>query len=763
MQLKIKKMLLGIVMFAYAPLYAMTDTRLTRDILIDIDITLTTCCAALQTDFNGTFTVLTALEQLVASEIGGTFITQAMVGTTGFTITSSGVYKLAQNITFSPIAPAVAITINADNVCLDLRCFTITQGNGQINVDAIVVGINHKNILISNGYIVGMTNNGISLGAGCSNFLMNALQIRNCSQGISVASGSSNLFMNSSKIISCLQGIVFNGTALSPIVTYGLVGLDLLSNGTGGNFTFASRGSIADCNILNSINAGLSFVSSFSNNVDNCIINNTKATTGSAVGISSALGGSNNFQNCIIDGTSTNDTFTGNTASGILIGNTEKNDTIINNEVTNCITTSNAQPYGIQMQYTFTNVLTTAGLPTFGGTANESTVALDVSPNGRFIAYITESSISTFNPLRLGILEYNGNSLIQVATISVPGSGSILNAVPKVRWSHDGQFLAVGQGSQPDAFSPISGGISIFSFNSSTSKLTFLDDNIIVGRIGYDVSWSPDDRYFAASVSTTAVDRIIVFQFDGAIFTQITSLVYSIPSSTVDWSSLGSFIATGGTPSSPTGMAILSFDGAALTSVATNNLVGLSPSLIRFAADGRTLGVAALDVFSCYFNGTTISRNAQISALCNMLDISADGQFLSIISGGAKQALKFTGNGFTRVDNGGGPFLTVIAWSPDGSYVVTDDPTFLVRINRGLTFPRNTLINNTVTNVHGLSQNTFNTGHGLSSSSVSSLIMQNTAFNNDVNYVFADNVFMQYSVFEPSDPNLIQNLSFPPL
>ena len=51
------------------------------------------------------------------------------IGTTGFTIDTAGVYFLTENITFSPSSAAAAITINVDDVFLDMKNRAITQGN----------------------------------------------------------------------------------------------------------------------------------------------------------------------------------------------------------------------------------------------------------------------------------------------------------------------------------------------------------------------------------------------------------------------------------------------------------------------------------------------------------------------------------------------------------------------------------------------------------------------------------------------------------
>lgn len=98
-----------------------------------------------------------------------TRIMQDMVGTNGLVISESGKAALCESIVFSPLVPGkVAITIDADNVVLDLAGFNLSQGNQVLNTIGIVVNTGHTNVTIigSNGSITNFSRNGIYVQGG---------------------------------------------------------------------------------------------------------------------------------------------------------------------------------------------------------------------------------------------------------------------------------------------------------------------------------------------------------------------------------------------------------------------------------------------------------------------------------------------------------------------------------------------------------------------------------------------------------------------
>ena len=488
-------LLVSAVLLLQSALQAVFDPRTTRQIVIDIDTTLTTCAADVNQNFIGTFTTINSLETaLQAGACSTRFISQADVGLTGFTITTSGAYKLSQNIVFSPVSSAAAITIAADNVTLDLQCFSITQGNATANVDGISVASNLFNITIENGKIQNFTRDGIR-----------------------VASGSTTIFYRNTTIQNCLYGIFCLGTLASPIVDLQAEGLDLLSNSTAISLTFVSRAVVFNSSFFGNAHAGVELINSFSNSIDSCLLENTGAATGSAFGVSLLNGSNNRVQNCTIDGVSTSDTFSANSAVGILIGATENDDVITNNQISNISTTSSAQPFGIEMQYSYTALYQITQQLAVNSPFN--TVESDWSPNGRYLAVPTGTS-GVF-----ALFQYSKNTLkyIQAITLSVSDSAA---------WSPDGSYLAV-------AATPSGRGITVFKMNegiaTEVTQLTFVQELD-------SISWSADGKYLATgSVTNTSIISIV--SFDGTSLTPITSVqLGGIPIVYVQWSPTGPYL-----------------------------------------------------------------------------------------------------------------------------------------------------------------------------------------------------------------------------
>ncbi len=108
---------------------------------------------------------LAAETGVIASAIEGTQtrIQQSSVATGTYTVSSSGRYALVENIT----APsgAIAITIAADNVYLDLNGFTIDGAGGATALINIASG--RRNVTIVNGTLINAVGHGIRVLDGC--------------------------------------------------------------------------------------------------------------------------------------------------------------------------------------------------------------------------------------------------------------------------------------------------------------------------------------------------------------------------------------------------------------------------------------------------------------------------------------------------------------------------------------------------------------------------------------------------------------------
>ncbi len=692
---------------------------------------LTDIKSTLTIDFNGTFTVLNAiLNQTVCSPV---LITQAMVDTTGFTITQPGVYILANNIVFSPLIASSAITINASNVTLNLQCATLTQGNSVPGVNGIAVGPGTNTVLIENGVISNFTANGIEINDTITDVILENVTIR--TSGI---------------------GAFFNGTVGSPIINFTITESDFVANGTGLTLLSASNGSVSNSVFSNNTSAGISLINSFSNIINMSTINNTAATNGNAFGISAVSGGNNRFEDNIIDATSTSATFSGNTATGLLIGATEQADVIMNNQISNSTTTSNAQPFGIQMQYTFTT-LTSGGLPSLSGTTTLQAIAW--SPNDKFLAIASL-------PSNVAVVKFVGNDLVRVASVTTVGTPLA------VSWSPDGQYLAVGVNNGTV------GTISVYQFNGSS--LNFVASAPTLVFTG-GMAWSHSGEFIAysdnqSSFAAVPDPEVVVLEFTGSALNIVASNG-NLGASAIDWSPDSEFIAAG--------PVVLQFSkGTTLTIVASLSIPAVTS--VNWALDGRTILFGATtgsgpEVQVASFTGSSLVPITSFSHGGNVNGVkwASDAQYAIIVgaagTGGFDiRALKYTGASLSSISNvTHGATNNAVSWSRGGRYIAVasnpngstvNEETFLAYI-----FPSNGIIrNNEIFGVAGPTLAAglpgFSSGRGLSASSNTNLIIQNTAYNNDINYVFVTNTYQQFLANVSSTvPNNLSNLSFPPL
>lgn len=123
----------------------------------------------------------------------GILICRDDIGTEGFVIDRPGKYILERSVVFNPVdgnGCRAAITIEADNVCLDLCCNTLSQFRDENGVGvANVIGIRvanggadgespHKNIHIHNGSVVDFSALGIWVEYAVKGILLEDLQLR---------------------------------------------------------------------------------------------------------------------------------------------------------------------------------------------------------------------------------------------------------------------------------------------------------------------------------------------------------------------------------------------------------------------------------------------------------------------------------------------------------------------------------------------------------------------------------------------------------
>jgi len=729
--MKMLKKYSELVFLLAIPVLLYGDSRDTRQITIDIDYTLTACCQTAQNDAIGTFTMMQIIKQELSNSCVASPITKASVGTSGYTITVPGAYIFVDNIDFAPVGATNAITINADDVVLDLQGFTLAQANAIAGVNGIVVG-NHSNSVIKNGAVNGMTSDGIQISAGASDVACSALQIRSCG----------------------MHGMYANGSSLLPIARVNLSGLELILNGTGVTERFVQEGTLSESFILTNSFAGVELINSFSTTIQNCTIQGTQSSVYDVYGISAVSGGNNSFMNNSISALSTLSTSSINKAVGIFIGATEANDVIEQNSIDGTLSTATSRSYGIQMDYTFTAV-SPSGLPTIVST---NVVSTEWSPDGRYVA--------TINSTAINIYEYRNNIFTLIASQTLPSPVS-------VSWSANGSYLVVG-----DNFSVV----SVFTFDGTTLTA---GASVTPGAGINQVACGPDGSSIAIG---SVFNQLYVYRYslatDSLVLVASTniSLLFGLSVNvsvlSVAWqkslTDQDYYLACGlSTNANNIVGGVMLYDQSSLSLIGkfTGTGNGNSSSVTR---DGKFVAIAQGSLVTIFDLLGNNFGSFNHGATLNSVAWSPDNNYLLIgglASGGVTtRVLRFNQNSLSLVANyNNATQVNAVVWRPSGDLIAQGSNQIAASVGltllSGLRFPAGSIIrNNSIFATQGQPITAvLSTGRGLVASSAANLIMQNTAFDNDINYVFVTDIFRQYLANASPIPTLSSNLSFPPL
>lgn len=107
---------------------------------------------------------------------------------TPFIISEPGIYNLINNQHFSPsYKKQSAITIDSDNVLLNLNGFTLSQTNNTNQTTGITVNPGHRDITITNGQITNFSQLGITIKGNTQNIELSDLSVTNSGYGSTLA------------------------------------------------------------------------------------------------------------------------------------------------------------------------------------------------------------------------------------------------------------------------------------------------------------------------------------------------------------------------------------------------------------------------------------------------------------------------------------------------------------------------------------------------------------------------------------------------
>jgi len=666
---------------------------------------------------------LWAMQRLVTQASCDVTIRQSDLSMGIYTISTSGVYCLAENITGK-------ILINTDNVILDLNGKTVTNTS-----DNCVEVNGTSNALIKNGSVIAANHNGIAVLSGSNQVTIKDVTSYGSAVGID-ATSSTNVYVD---------------------------GCDLIASNTGMIFDTVSRAQVNNTITSDSVYVGFLLDASSKSLFTNCHALNTgqglSDLTANIYGFLSTDGSSNIFRECVAQNTLAL-TVTGelNVAAGFAFSGTESNSKISKCTSNVMQTDSNgfALPYGILLQYSF-DTLTKA----IGRDLVTATEAIAWSPDG---IYLAAGNSNTNAQIYVLLFNRATETLILTDTKS---QGTNCNAVS---WSPDGAYLATGGASEP----PSNKNIQIFSFDQVTGKLTQTDVKSQETET-FSIAWSPDGAYLA-TIGEGTEDAIKIFEFNRSTGTlaQTDGLNAGTSYYSAAWSPDGTYLATGGSGTDE--IEIFSFDRLTGTVTKTDGQnQGTACNAVAWTPDGAYLATGGsgsdpeIQIFS--FNrstGTLTPTDGQSQGTeCDAVAWSPDGAFLA--TGGTTQGVNdeiqiFSFDRSTEIlTTFTGASQSVqcfdLAWAPDGAYLATvgfAESGDELQIFKAFLFPsRNEITNNEVESASRSSS--LAAGVGISGSNIENLIIGNSSYNNGgFNYQFVTNVFDERFT---TIPTAVQNIS----
>ncbi len=671
---------------------------------------------------------LWAMQRLVTQASCDITIRQIDLTLGVYTISTSGVYCLAENITGR-------IVIDTNNVVLDLNGKTMT------NASNCVVVSGGSNVLIKNGSVIAPNSTGIIVFGGSDQITIERVTSYSSAVGLSVV-GVTNVFVEACEFVGNDLGLFFSA------VSRATVNNTIASDSKLGGFALSttSNSLFTNCHALNT---GQGWTDPIAN----------------IFGFISENGSNNIFSECVAQNTlALTVTGVSNVAAGFALIGTESNSQIT--KCTSSIIETNANgftiPYGILLQYSFDTLTTVTG-----GNQGIALGALTVawSPDGTYLA--TGGNTEGTNEIQIFAFDR------VTGTLTKTDGQSQGTACESVSWSSDGLYLATGGSAESGDE------IQIFTFDRVAGTLTKTDGQSL-GEAQRAVAWSQNGVFLATGGDGPTGDEIRIFFFNRSTesLTFIVGANQGSGCKAVAWSPDGAYLATGGFEEAGAEIQIFSFNQATETLTKTDGQdQGTAGRAVAWSSDGAYLATGGdregdndIQVFS--FNSSTgvltfVTGAAQGGA-GRATDWSPDGAFLVTVGdtqGVTDEIQVFSFNRetgqLTKVDGKSQGLFGGVAtnWSPDGVYLVTGgnaEGFNEFQVFKAFLFPTsNTISNNTVQSVSRSSS--LAAGVGISGSSIENLIIGNSSYDNaGFNYQFVTNVFDERFA---TIPTVAQNIS----
>lgn len=163
-----------------------------------------------------------------------------------YTINSSGFYYLTGDLTYS--GPNSAITVNANNVTIDLMGFTLIQA-GDLGAKGIYM-VDRNNVEVRNGTVSSFGYNIIESGSGVNHRILNVRAL-NTKGGWSIQLNGDNHLVQGCSISNNYSGIIIGSGIIANCVVCSNTDTGIQLLGTG-----SVIGNIANSNISKGFNLG---------------------------------------------------------------------------------------------------------------------------------------------------------------------------------------------------------------------------------------------------------------------------------------------------------------------------------------------------------------------------------------------------------------------------------------------------------------------------------------------------------------------------
>ena len=637
------------------------------------------------------------------------------------TITTPGTYKLSNDISGQ-------IIINVDGVTLDLNNYTISG-----SAHGVVINAGIKHARIEGGKIGPITGaNGIDIGSGCSEIIIQKITTYQCDIGIN-ANGASGLIMRKCfsfqntnegiKLVNCSKSTLASCTCTSN--TTGIL-IDQSND-------IYTKQSTVISNLLHGFKASTSNKCTF---VKCKAFQTNSDASNNAFGFELDGGSEISLFQCLAEGTKTASTSSTNHAAGFKINDTTSRASLIQCSSGNSEAQSggDARAYGIAMK----GVLST---PTELASANHTDTihAVACSPDGTVIAFA--GNTDTFGN-ELSLMRLTANQLTSLDAVS-PGA-----QINDIAWTPDSEYLAAVV--QNEAFVDI----FVYSINANRTRLTQVT-TANTGNHQQSCSWSASGTFLATAGNRARGKDIRVFGFDKETetLTLHDKIQHQNPTTTIRWHPSRSYFAAGGTSD----VELYFFDQGSKTITIKDTLIhGADIYTIAWSPNGTFLtiageaGTGSNEIRVYEFDATaetlTLRDSVVHGSIVRSVDWRQDGLLLAVAAEAANELYIYDFSPVTKTlsvnaSASNGAILRAVAWSVDGINVMSGGDLFSSKTHKVwsvVSFANDCVIRQCLS--HNNRGGSAGLGIGISAPSTTNLVTRNFSYANDIPYEFNTNI-----------------------